>query len=285
MAMDALENIWELIQSSDASGFARLIAEHPELAQARTGEYGEQALHFAAWQDKDAHISVLLDAGADIDAPGEQGRTPLHYAAMHGCRAAARVLIQRGADKDKLDNARFSPAFYGIRGREDDGVAIAKMLVEAGAEVDLNLAVCLGDKERVETLLKADPLAIEHARFPNDLVLDAVLAIHGHISEELPLDDNRDMNKHLMAMQGCDQILRLLLDRRAPMDSPEFGWSPLFYSCQMHHPYITELLLLHGANPNVQYHGRNVTSVLMCSACPEAMLEALKRHGFAATDA
>jgi ethanolamine utilization protein EutP (predicted NTPase) len=280
MPVDSLENIWDLIQSSDAGGFARLIAEHPELAHTPTGDYNEQALHFAAWQDKDAHISVLLDAGADIDAPGEQGRTPLHYAAMHGCPAAARILILRGANKDKLDTTRFSPAFHGIRGREEQSVAVAKMLVAAGAEVDLNLAVCLGDTERVETLLNTDPLAIEHARFPKDLVLDAVIAIHGHISAELPLDDKRGMNEPLIAMQRCDHILKLLLDRGAPIDSPEFGWSPLFYSCQMHHPHLTELLLLHGANPNVKYQGRDVTSVLMCSACPDAMLEVLTRHGF-----
>jgi ankyrin repeat protein len=284
MPIDSLENIWDLIQSSDADSFARLIAERPDLAHTPTGEYNEQPLHFAAWQDKHAHISVLLDAGADIDAPGEQGRTPLHYAAIHGCPTAARVLILRGADKDNLDNIRFSPAFYGIRARDDESVAVAKMLVEAGAEVDLNLAVCLGDRERVETLLNADPLAIEHARFPNDLVLDAVLAIHGHISEELPLDDERNMNAHLTAMQRGDHILKLLLNRGAPIDSPEFGWSPLFYSCQMHHPYITELLLLHGANPNVRYHGRDVTSV-MCSACPDEMLEVLRRHGFTPHDA
>src|SRR5205085_1704798 len=105
---------------------------------------------------------------------------------------------------------------------------------------------------RVQTLLNANPFAIAHAIFPNDLVLDAVIAIHGHISEELPFNEQRNLNETLIAMQRHDRILRLLLDGGAPIDSPEFGWSPLFYSCQMPHPYITELLLRHGANPNVR---------------------------------
>ena len=283
--MNLLENLWDLIQTSDADGFARLIAEHPALAHTPTGEYNEQALHFAAWQDKHGHITVLIDAGADPDATGDQGRTPLHYAAIHGSLSSARVLIERGADKNKLDNARFSPAFFGIRGRENESVAVAKMLVEVGAEVDLNLAVCLGDTARVEALLQADPLAIEHARFPEDLVLDAVIAIHGQLSDLSAMDGESSLHEHLRAMQRHDRILKLLLDHGARIDAPQFGWSPLFYSCQMHHPYITELLLLHGANPNVKYHGRDVTWVLMCSACPDAMLEVLTRHGFTPNEA
>jgi ankyrin repeat protein len=273
--MDPTPNISELVESASAEELARLLREHPDLARMTADDDNEQAIHFAALSDRADHLSLLLDAGAEINAAGNQGWTPLHYAAWYGAPAAARVLLDRGADKDKLDDTGFSPAFYGIRGRDDESVEVARMLVESGAHVDLNLAVCLGDVERVRQLLSGDSSAISHARFPNDLVLDAVLELHCRVSEELPIDEQYNMAANLRAMQRHDQILRILLGAGAPIDTPDFGWPPLFQSCQLHHPYVTELLLQHGANPNVQYRGDDLTSVLICTACRDEMLTAL----------
>jgi ankyrin repeat protein len=43
-------------------------------------------------------ISVLLDAGADINLANLTGFTPLHHAAEAGSKEAAALLIARGAN-------------------------------------------------------------------------------------------------------------------------------------------------------------------------------------------
>ena len=43
-------------------------------------------------------ISLLLDAGAEIDARGEYGHTPIHEAVGQGHIEAVRLLLSRGAD-------------------------------------------------------------------------------------------------------------------------------------------------------------------------------------------
>ena len=278
--MDTVDSLLKTIGSSTPEEFEAILKQRPDLVRTPIGEYNELPIHFAAWQDRDAIINVLLDADADIDAHGDRGQTALHYASRFGCPAAASVLIARGANLNALDDDSFSAAFLGVRGRENESVEIARMIVDAGAEVDLNLAVCLHEMERVEKLLAGDPHAIQNSRFPNDLVLDAVIAVESAVFDQLALDDYDDATKHTVAIQANDGILRRLLSRGAPIDAPDFGWSPLFQSCQMKTPNITELLLEHGANPNVRYHNDDLSSVLMCSTCPEEMLLVLNRHGF-----
>lgn len=278
--MHTADSLFETIGSSPPEEFGALLTQRPDIVRTPVGEYNELPIHFAAWQDRADIIGVLLDGGADIDARGERGQTALHYAAREGSPVAARALIERGADLNALDDRSFSAAFYGIRGRDDSSVEVARMIVAAGAEVDLNLAVCLHDAERVEQLLSTDPDAIRNSRFPNDLVLDALLAIGSAIFDQLSLDEYNDPAKQAAAIEKNDGILRLLLSHGAPIDTPQFGWSPLFQSCQMCTPHITELLLDHGADPNVRYRGNDLSWVLTCTSCPDAMLSVLERHGF-----
>jgi ankyrin repeat protein len=189
------------------------------------------------------------------------------------------MLIERGADLDARDDTNFTPAFYAARSREQEGLKIAEMLIAAGAHVDLNLAVCLGDQTRVERCLSEDPDAVKNSPFPNDLVLDAVTNIQCRIWDQLsPANTKPDAN--LAVMKANDGILRLVLSHGAAIDNPRFGWSPLFDSCQMHHPYITELLLEHGADPNVRYEGGGLKGMLRIPGGGEAMLAVLTKYGF-----
>ncbi|CAI7977241.1 putative Palmitoyltransferase AKR1 [Frankia sp. Hr75.2] len=64
-----------------------------------TGPHTETPMHWAASRDDAPALDVLLDAGADIDAPGAVigGGTPLDDAVAFGQWNAARRLVQRGA--------------------------------------------------------------------------------------------------------------------------------------------------------------------------------------------
>ena len=70
-----------------------------EFAGASTrGLFGDTPLHVAAIRGDSRIITLLLDAGAEIDARGEYGHTPLHEAVGQGHIEAVRLLLSRGAD-------------------------------------------------------------------------------------------------------------------------------------------------------------------------------------------
>lgn len=54
-------------------------------------------------------ITLLLEAGANIEAQNENGFTPLHYAAFFGRRSAIFTLLQAGANANAKNQWRKTP--------------------------------------------------------------------------------------------------------------------------------------------------------------------------------
>jgi ankyrin repeat protein len=77
---------------------------------------GRSLLHFAAIRNATNSLRVLLKAGAPKEALDWRGLTPLHHAASAGAGAAVTLLIQAGADLE----ARSHPARPQFRGMEVD---------------------------------------------------------------------------------------------------------------------------------------------------------------------
>jgi dienelactone hydrolase len=62
------------------------------------GPNGRRPLNYAALRNDTAMITLLLDAGADINLVNQSGFTPLHHAAEAGSKEVAALLITKGAD-------------------------------------------------------------------------------------------------------------------------------------------------------------------------------------------
>src|SRR5437660_4007940 len=62
------------------------------------GPNGRRPLNYAAVRNDTAMITMLLDAGADINLTNRSGFTPLHHAAEAGSKEAATLLIAKGAN-------------------------------------------------------------------------------------------------------------------------------------------------------------------------------------------
>ncbi|RFU34004.1 hypothetical protein B7463_g2338, partial [Scytalidium lignicola] len=87
----------------------------------------------AAEAGNEKSISLLLDAGADIEAKGAWGNGPLNFAARSGRVGVIKLLLDRGAHID-------APGEYGKTGLisaiERDNLEMVKLLVDRGADVN-----------------------------------------------------------------------------------------------------------------------------------------------------
>jgi ankyrin repeat protein len=105
----------------------------PSLAAARSVD-GFTALHLASFFGAADAASVLVDAGADVDATSENAMRvrPLHSAAAGGHRSICRLLLERGADVNAVQRDAFTPLMAAAQSGDDE---LAEMLIAAGADL------------------------------------------------------------------------------------------------------------------------------------------------------
>ena len=97
-----------------------------------------------AGEGSDKVASLLLDAGADINAQKNNGTTILHDAAENGFLELASLLIDRGANVEAKDNDGRTPlhgAFGGVidpitKSANMPNEDVASLLLDHGANVE-----------------------------------------------------------------------------------------------------------------------------------------------------
>ena len=111
---------------------ARWLLDAGADAHARSrNDLANQPLHAAAaGQASVEMLTLLLDAGAEVNAREHGGFTPLHQCAENGHLAAIKLLLARGADPQaRADDGRTALAFA-LAGEHED---VARLLREHGA--------------------------------------------------------------------------------------------------------------------------------------------------------
>ncbi len=111
------------------------------------GQFAETPLHWAASSDDADVAEVLIDGGADIEAPGGSiAGTPLSNAVGYGCWHVARLLLARGARVEWLWQA----AALGVLARVEELCADGP---GAGEINDAFWQACHGGQRRVAEYL------------------------------------------------------------------------------------------------------------------------------------
>ena len=118
----------------DESTVERLLDADPGLAD-RGDHLGRRPLHYAVEGGRRDLVDLLLDAGADVDAPGFGG-------------------------DDRIGGDGFRPVVLALWhnpywGQRND-YAMARHLLHRGAEFSITLAAALDDRGRVDDLLRSD---------------------------------------------------------------------------------------------------------------------------------
>lgn len=118
----------------------RHIAADP-LSVHQRGWIGDSPLHWPSHNDHGKIVTLLLDAGADIEADetGCYGGKPLHWASEHAPDAVG-LLLRRGADVNSR-NLKADSDFFGTTPlimnttQRDDCAEVTALLLAAGADV------------------------------------------------------------------------------------------------------------------------------------------------------
>lgn len=97
----------------------RAVVETLMARGARINRPGWTPLHYAASGPDPRIVGLLLDRGADIEAPSPNRTTPLMMGARYGAQGVAELLLQRGADPRKRNDAGKSAADFAQMGGRD----------------------------------------------------------------------------------------------------------------------------------------------------------------------
>ena len=90
--------------------------DEPNVTVATRGIDDDTPLHLAALRGDTETISLLIEAGAEIDAKGDLSVTPLYQAVMEGHAQAAALLLAAGADPDAMNELDATPRQRATRG-------------------------------------------------------------------------------------------------------------------------------------------------------------------------
>jgi ankyrin repeat protein len=254
------DDLFDALKKDDADAVARLLKADPRLAAA-AGPDGALPIHRAVFHCAPKIITLLIDAGADVNAFDMNGFAPLHLAAYSSRKDQKAVVeaLLAGRAKVNLPNrlAGLTPLAYAARYGKKEIVAL---LLEKGALIDggidpksseppwtpLYEAASQGEVRTAEFLLRkgANP--------------NARSGLHGTPLDKAAENRDREMVRLLLA-NGADvhsdrafveavragdrEIVNLFLQRGIDVKKPEYLFAAAHTSKEM-----TEFLLDHGAS-------------------------------------
>ena len=221
--------IHDALAAGDAAAVERLLDEDRQLAN-RGDHLGRRPLHYAVEAARRDLVDLLLDAGADIDSSGFGG-------------------------DDRIGGSGFRPVVLALWhnpywGQRND-YAMARHLLDRGAEYSITVAAALGDETRVKDLLGGGREAATQSEACGKRPLSAA------------------------AERGHGHIVRRLLETGADPNLPEGTNCPrgfaLWSAARHNQREIAELLLAAGADPNAAVESSGTPT----SAADDADLRAL----------
>jgi ankyrin repeat protein len=183
---------------------------------------GLTPLLYAARENCQACVEVLLDNGADIDLPDPDGVSPLLVAIMNANWDLARQLILAGADVNQWDIYGESPLFTAVdlRNRLDGGrasidppnkttgLAIVNLLLERGANPNMQLFFKPANVRGATNTRGSTPLI--RAANNGDLEVVKILLAHGADATIYMADRQTPIHAVIAGRSSEQQALELI---------------------------------------------------------------------------
>jgi ankyrin repeat protein len=96
---DSAQALTDVLQSTSDVLFPDDLGERAVTIDSR-GYDGDTPLHVMAWRNDLEGAEILVNAGADVNAPGEMSETPLHVALRQENAQMVEMLLRAGARDD-----------------------------------------------------------------------------------------------------------------------------------------------------------------------------------------
>ena len=98
---------------------------------------GRIALHQAAVEGRDEEVARLIAEGQDVGATDKALLTPLHMACQQGHLAIAQMLVEAGAPVDARDSYGNTPLWKAVFAFQEGEPRLLQFLLDAGADPDI----------------------------------------------------------------------------------------------------------------------------------------------------
>lgn len=134
---ELLEEAIEWIETGLTDELTELIEKHPDLVHAKRQHDQITLLHMSVHCDDYEICSILLKAGADVNARSRNGCVPLHFTSC-GCYSSrpdiVDLLVLHGADVNSMNNDGRTILMDCCDSRKNE---TAERLVKHGADINL----------------------------------------------------------------------------------------------------------------------------------------------------
>ena len=260
------EGGWTALDECAPAGFdsiAQMLIDHhlPIIHSKDKQDY--TALHHTAPQHHDSTVTILLNAGMDIDARNCHGRSPIFQAVGSGHEDTVRVFLERGANVNAIDNEGWSVLHMAVFSGH---ISIGALLLDHGATINydvdgitpLHIAVLCKSIDFVELLLEYDAdvticnevggTAYDFLQFHERGQVYDILV---NLKIENPMATITGLR--IAVCSGREARIRRLLELGADINAKdEGGMTALLWASQQGSPSIMKMLLDNGADPNVR---------------------------------
>jgi ankyrin repeat protein len=132
-AAPANATIDEAIARGDFEGVKKFLDGDASLARGKA-DAKLSPLHQAILRRQSKIVVLLLERGADVQAPDSSGRTPLHLAVERADAAIVKELLRRKADPTKRDRIGWTPLHHAAA---KNRMEIATLLLDSGMDPNL----------------------------------------------------------------------------------------------------------------------------------------------------
>ncbi|XP_068611386.1 ankyrin repeat domain-containing protein 16 [Brachionichthys hirsutus] len=239
MDESALKQLMKLTQEGRLSSLEKLIESGGSAATRAVknkhfGRSGDMLLHYAARRGHLDVVAYLVRAvGVDVEVFNNDYKRPLHEAASMGHQTCVRYLLREGAQVDSLKRADWTPLMMACTRRNLD---VVRELLSRGADPALT------NKDGWNSFhiacREGDPLVVQHLL----LVAPDIWRTESKTGRT-PL--------HTAAMHGCEDVVRILLERCCTPDGTDScGVTPFMDAIRNGHVSVARLLLEeHQASP------------------------------------
>lgn len=170
--MSHIEQARAAIRGGDVDTLKTLLAQEPDLVQATTEDNQRTLLHtladFPSHTPRQAEVArLLIEGGADVNARIPHAKvdhsreTPLHWAASNDDVALAEILLDAGAEIDSDGGVILAatPLWNAVIFR---CVNVANLLIDRGAAVNLMIAAGAGRRDLVATYFDEGGQVVEN---------------------------------------------------------------------------------------------------------------------------